>query len=105
MRTFVCGHTSAGHMLSSLYHTCILAKRHNIRTQFPDFLILSPLPIFWDLLHFSSFVSLQRGRFSSQGLVGSASDTNWDSLVPQAASIEGRGEGTCAALVGFLLGA
>jgi hypothetical protein len=33
--------------------------------------------------------------------VGSAFDTNWDSLVPQAAPIEGRGEGTCAALVGF----
>ena len=30
---------------------------------------------------------------------------NWDILVPQAASIEGRGEGTHAALVGFLFGA
>jgi hypothetical protein len=26
---------------------------------------------------------------------------DWDSSVPQAASIKGRGEGTCMALVGF----
>jgi hypothetical protein len=30
---------------------------------------------------------------------------NWDSSVPQATSTERRGEGTCAALVGFLFGA
>ena len=29
---------------------------------------------------------------------------DWDSSVPQAASIEGWGEGTCAALIGFHFG-
>ena len=38
-----------------------------------------------------------------QGLLGSVVDTDWDSLVPQAAPIEGRGEGTYTALVGFHL--
>jgi hypothetical protein len=38
-----------------------------------------------------------------QGLEGSVLDTDWDSLVSQAASIEGWGDGTCAALVGFHL--
>ena len=38
-------------------------------------------------------------------LLGSAFDTDWDSSVPQAASIEGQGEGTCMALVGFHSGA
>jgi hypothetical protein len=37
----------------------------------------------------------------SQGLLGSADDTGWDSPVPRAAPTEGRGEGTYAALVGF----
>ena len=41
------------------------------------------------------------GFISSQGLLGSVPDMDWDSSVPLAASIEGRGEGTCTALVGF----
>jgi len=49
--------------------------------------------------------TLTRGSIISQGLLGSAFDTDWDSSVPQAASIEGRGEGTCVALVGFHSGA
>ena len=32
-------------------------------------------------------------------------DTNWDSSVPQAASIKGQGKGTCVALIGFYLDA
>ena len=37
----------------------------------------------------------------SQGLLGSADDMGWDSLVPQVAPTEGWGEGTYAALIGF----
>ena len=45
------------------------------------------------------------GSIPSQGLLGSVVDTNWDSSVPQAASSERQGEGTCTALIGFHLGA
>ncbi|KIM76717.1 hypothetical protein PILCRDRAFT_640540 [Piloderma croceum F 1598] len=73
--------------------------------QISPFSLSPPLPFLWDLLHFTLFISLQQGQTSSQGLVGSAVDMNWDSSVPQAVSIERRGEGTCVALVGFLSGA
>ena len=62
-----------------------------------------PLPFLWELSNFITFIALTRGCIISQGLLGSELDTNWDSSVPQAASTVRRGEGTCAALVGFLL--
>ena len=51
----------------------------------------------------SQLNTLTQGSTSSQGLVGSVYDTDWESSVPQAASVERRGKGTYAALVGFHL--
>ena len=63
----------------------------------------TPSYISWDLLYYSLQFLLSRGFTMFQDLEGSVLDTDWDSPVPQAASIEGQGEGTCAALVGFHL--
>ena len=73
------------------------------RQVFP--LNLFPLSLFWELSYFIMSIVLTQGFITSQGLLGSAFDTNWDSSVPQAASTVGQGEGTCVALVGFLFGA
>jgi len=100
LRPLTCSCASNGRIIP---HTLHIAKSPHSLIILTSSLISPPLPFIWDLSYCSTLSTPTVSQFS-QGLVGSVSDTDWESPVPQAASIEGLGKGTYTALVGFPFG-
>jgi hypothetical protein len=89
-------------------HNTLYTTRSQITPQShnPHLIILFPPlpPIYLGPVVLLNVFNAYGGASFYQGLVGSVFDMDWESPVPQAASLEGRGEGTYTALVGFPFG-